>query len=157
MKIMTERISRQELPKGFMDGLFRTERYLHQSGLDVKMLELVKYRVSQINCCAYCLDMHHKEAISMGESELRLHSLVAWREAPFYNAQERAVLAFAEALTMIGSGHFDTNVYDELAHFFSKEEISGLTLAIAQTNAWNRINVAFRTVPGHYETQRQEA
>jgi AhpD family alkylhydroperoxidase len=150
-KYMTQRISYQEVNKGLMDGLMKTEFYLKKTTLDAKLQELMKYRVSQINCCGYCLDMHHKEAISMGETELRLHSLAAWREVPYYSEQERAVLAFAEVLTNASSQHVTDEVFNNLAAHFSKAEIADLTLAISQINTWNRINKAFGTIPGNYK------
>lgn len=146
---MTERISFQDTRKGLLDGMVKTESYLKGSGVDHKLLELLKYRVSQINGCAYCLDMHHKEAIAAGETELRLHSLAAWTECPFYNDKERAALAFAEALTDADHHAIDSTI-DALSALFSKAEIADLTLAISQTNSWNRINCAFRRIPGNY-------
>ncbi|MFC4874927.1 carboxymuconolactone decarboxylase family protein [Negadavirga shengliensis] len=149
--MMTERISFVELDSKLFDGMNRTEMYLKKSGLDLKLLELIKYRVSQINGCAFCLDMHHKEAIHMGESELRLHSLAAWKECPFYDEKERAALAFAETLTLAARQEAGDEVFDELARHFSKQEIASLTLAVTQINAWNRINKAFGTIPGAYQ------
>jgi AhpD family alkylhydroperoxidase len=148
---MTQRISYQDATKGLWDGLLKTEMYFKKSGLDHKLLELVKYRVSQINGCAYCLDMHHKEATHMGETELRLHSLAAWREAPFYSDAERAALALAEALTFAHQQDVSDDLYNALTKFFSKAEIADLTVAVAQINSWNRINKAFRTTPGEYK------
>jgi AhpD family alkylhydroperoxidase len=148
---MTQRISFQDATKGLWDGMFKTDMYLKRSGLDLKLVELLKYRVSQINCCAFCLDMHHKEATHMGETELRLYSLVAWRESPYYSEQERAALAFAEALTLSAQQDVADEVFDTLTQFFSKAQIADLTLAIAQINSWNRINKAFRTTPGGYQ------
>ena len=148
---MTERITLQTAPKGFADGLLKSEMYLKKSPLDHKLLELVKYRVSQINGCAYCLDMHHKEAIAMGETEQRLHSVAVWRECPYYSEKERAALAFAEALTHIAQRDIDDALYASLTKVFSTEEIADLTLGIAQINSWNRLNRAFQTIPGNYQ------
>jgi AhpD family alkylhydroperoxidase len=148
---MTERISFQDIPKGFMDGLMKTTFYLKKSGLDLKLLELMYYRVSQINSCAYCLDMHHKELIHMGDTEQRLHALVAWRETPYFSARERAVLAFTEALTRVLQQEIDDTLFEEVAAFFTKAQLADLTLAIAQINTWNRLNKAFRTIPGDYK------
>lgn len=150
-KIMTERISYQEVSKGFADGLMKTEYYLKNSGLDQKLIELMKYRVSQINGCAYCLDMHHKEAVHLGEDELRIHSLAAWKDCPFYNEKERAVLAYAEALTLPDNQESYKETFDKLIAYFSKSEIADLTLAITQINTWNRINKAFGAIPGNYK------
>jgi len=146
---MTPRIAVQSVWKGLMDGMMKTENYLRNSGLDMKLLTLMQYRVSQINGCGYCLDMHHKDAIHLGEEELRLHTLPAWKECPYYTDKERAVLAYAEALTVDVDA--DDTVFDALKPFFSTKEIADLTVAIAQINSWNRINCAFRSVPGHYQ------
>jgi AhpD family alkylhydroperoxidase len=148
---MTERINYQETPKGFIDGLMKTSFYLRNSTLDPKLLELINYRVSQINGCAYCLDMHHKDAINLGETELRLYSLVAWRECPYYTEKEKAVFAFAETLTNANNKEVDDNTFNTLTKFFSKTEIADLTLAIIQINSWNRLNKTFRPVPGNYK------
>ncbi|GAA0533927.1 carboxymuconolactone decarboxylase family protein [Chitinophaga japonensis] len=148
---MTQRIALQDANKGLLDGMMKTEFYLKKSGLDLKLQELVKYRVSQINHCAYCLDMHHKEAVHLGETEQRLYSLVAWRETPYYTDKERAVLALAEAVTHISQDGVSDEVYNNVAAFFTKAEIADLVVAIAQINAWNRLNVTFCTIPGGYE------
>jgi len=147
---MTERISNQDLGKGYMDGLMKTEFYIKKSALEPKLLELIKYRVSQMNGCAYCLDMHHKEAIHMGETELRLHSLAAWKECPYYSKKERVALSFTEVITSdnpdVGEG-----LFQELSRFYSKTEIADLSLAVIQINSWNRINKIFRITPGNYK------
>ena len=148
-KKMTPRIALQNHWKGLMDGMMATERYLKRSTLDEKLLVLMQHRVSQINGCGYCLDMHHKDAIHLGETELRLHTLPAWKEVPYFTDRERAVLAYAEALTLHADA--DDAVFNALKEFFSDTEIAELTIAIAQINSWNRINKAFRTVPGNYQ------
>lgn len=148
---MNTRITYKDTAPGFADGLMKTEFYLKKSSLDQQLLELMKYRVSQINGCAYCLDMHHKEAVSMGETELRLHSLIAWKECPYYSDRERAVLAFAEALTLASGPETEDAAFDALTPHFSIPEIADLTLAIAQINTWNRINKTFKPVPGGYQ------
>jgi AhpD family alkylhydroperoxidase len=147
---MSERIANQDVNKGLMDGLMKSEFYLKKSGLDLKLIELMKYRVSQLNGCAYCLDMHHKEAIQMGETELRIHSLAAWKECPFYSEQERAVFAFAEALTLASQKDITDDIYHNLEKHFTRAEIADLTLAVTQINSWNRINKVFRPIPGNY-------
>ena len=129
----------------------KTEFYFKKSGADLKLLELMKYRISQINGCAYCLDAHHKESIHMGETEQRLHSLAVWRECPYYTDRERAALAFAEALTNTSREEVNDELFTTLEGLFTKAEIADLTVAIAQINAWNRINKAFRTTPGNYK------
>jgi AhpD family alkylhydroperoxidase len=148
---MKARIEFADATKGILDGMFKTEMYLHKSGLDLKLLELIKYRVSQINGCAYCLDMHHKEAIALGETEQRLHSVSAWRECPYYTDKERAVLAYAEAVTNLHQHGLTDELFENLSQHFSKAEIADLTLAVANINSWNRLNISFRTVPGGYK------
>lgn len=130
-----------------MEVLLKPGAYIRKSGLDPKLIALLDFRVSTINGCAYCLDMHFKDALAMGDSEQRLYSLAAWRECPYYSDKERAALAYAEAVT---ANHVDDFVFEELKPFFSKQEIADLTLAIATINTWNRLNRAFRTVPGGY-------
>lgn len=148
---MTQRLSFQDAPKGLLDGLMKTEFFLKKSGLDLKLQEIIKYRVSQINSCAYCLDVHHKDAINLGETELRLHSLAAWKESPYYSEKERAALLYAEVLTNANQQEVGDTLFNTLSNLFSKSEITELTIAITQINSWNRINKAFRTTPGNYK------
>ena len=124
--------------------------FVHKCGLEQTLLELVKLRASQINGCAQCIGMHAKELRADDESELRLYLLDAWRESPFYSDRERAALAWAEALTLIFEGHVPDAVYDEARAQFSEEELANLTLAIVAINGANRLNIAFRTIPGSY-------
>ena len=148
---MTQRISFQELPKDLMTGLMKTGGYLKNCGIDQKLLDLLYYRASQINGCAMCLDIHYKEAIHHGEKEQRLHGVIAWRETPYFDEKERAALAFTEALTNANQQDINDDIYEALTEHFTTEEIATLTLAVATVNTWNRINKAFRTVPGHYQ------
>lgn len=148
---MTERIKFQEIPKGMVDCLLKTGAYLRNSGLDRKLANLIEYRVSQINGCAFCLDMHHKEAIHLGETESRLHGLAAWREFPYYTEKERAALAFAEVLTNTNQQDVDDQTYAALEAFFTKDEIANLTLEVTLINTWNRINKTFKTIAGYYK------
>lgn len=124
-------------------------------GLEPKLVELVKVRASQLNGCAYCLDMHSKDARSIGEDEQRLQVLAAWREAPFYNKRERAALAWCESLTLLPETGAPDNVYTELTDHFSPEEIVALTLQVVAINGWNRLAVGFRTPVGTYVSDRQ--
>jgi len=124
-------------------------------GLEPKLVELVKVRASQLNGCAHCLDMHTKDARSIGEDEQRLQVLAAWREAPFYNQRERAALAWCESLTMLSETGAPDNVYTELTAHFSPEEIVALTLQVVAINSWNRLAVGFRTPVGTYVSRRQ--
>jgi AhpD family alkylhydroperoxidase len=130
--------------------------YLAGSGLEMGLLELVKTRVSQINGCAFCLDMHTKDARGNGETEQRLYLLSAWREAPFYTERERAALAWAEALTLIGHGVPDS-VYSEVSPHFTEKELVDLTWAVVTINGWNRVAISFRAVPGTYQRSQLHA
>lgn len=148
---MEQRIAFTDASKGIFDGLFKTEMHIKNSGLDHKLLELIKTRVSQINGCAYCLDMHWKDAIAMGETEQRLYSLPAWKECPYYSDAEKAALAYAEAVTKIPQQEVTDEVFNTLSQHYNKAQIADLTLAITSINSWNRFNIAFRTTPGGYK------
>lgn len=124
--------------------------FLHSCGLEQTLMELIKLRASQINGCAHCIDMHTKKLRANGESEQRLYLLNAWEEAPFYTPRERAALAWTEAVTLITDGHAPDSVYAEARAHFTEEELANLTLAICAINSANRLNIAFRTVPGGY-------
>jgi AhpD family alkylhydroperoxidase len=152
---MEQRISFQEAPRGYMQALLGLGAYLGKSGIDVKLLDLIAYRVSQINSCAFCLDMHHKEAIHHGETEQRLHSLPAWRECPYYSESERAALELADSLTV--KSDVDDATYAALEKYYTKTQIADLALAVAATNTWNRLNKAFRTTPGTYQVDPRAA
>ncbi len=130
------------------------ETYVNESGLERNLLDLVRLRASQINGCAFCLDMHWKDLRAEGENEQRLYSLDAWRETPFYTERERAALAWTEAVTLVTDGHVPDEVYEQACRHFSEKELADLTLAIIAINGWNRLNVAFRTVPGTYEPKK---
>jgi AhpD family alkylhydroperoxidase len=134
-----------------MRAMLSLNGYLAKSSLEKSLLHLIEYRVSQINGCAYCLDMHSKDMRAAGENEQRLYCLAAWRETPFYNERERAALSWAEALTFVAEGHVADEVYEEARKEFSEEELIDLTLAVSVINSWNRINIAFRTTPGTYQ------
>jgi AhpD family alkylhydroperoxidase len=136
-----------------MEGL---EKYLEQCGLEKRLMLLVQLRASQINGCAYCLDMHWKDLRASGEDEQRLYSLDAWRECPYYTDRERAALAWTEAVTLIAQGHAPDAVYQEARSHFSEKELSDLTLAVAAINAWNRLSIASRIVPGGYQPARAQ-
>ena len=124
---------------------------LSQSGLEKHLLDLVCFRVSQINGCAFCLDMHSKDLRAEGETEQRLYVLEAWRESPFYSDRERAALAWAEAVTTLNNKDVPDDVYEQARAQFSEAELVNLTLAVIAINGWNRLNIAFRTTPGTYE------
>lgn len=134
-----------------MQALFELGKYINQSSLDRRLLNLVAYRVSQLNGCAFCLDMHSKDLRAEGETEQRLYGLEAWREAPYYTDRERAALEWAEAVTLVREGHVPDAVFETARKQFSEEELVDLTMAAAATGVWNRINVAFRTPAGNYK------
>ena len=150
-----ERISQRDIPAALIQSILQVQHHIDESGLDPKLLKLISFRVSQINNCAYCLDMHYKEATELGETPLRLISLDAWRETPYYTPEEQAVLAFAEALTHMPSEKHSDQIHDELSKHFSKKQIAILTAAVAQINFWNRITRSFGTVPGNYQSRKK--
>src|SRR3954451_11298830 len=147
---MKPRINLMVAPEAYraMSGL---EAYLKKSGLDHNLLHMIKLRASQMNGCAYCIDMHWKDARAGGESEQRLYGLDAWRESPYYSDRERAALEWAEALTHVTDGHVPDAVYDAVRGYFSDKELADLTWAVAAINAWNRVSIAFRAEAGTYK------
>jgi AhpD family alkylhydroperoxidase len=148
---MNPRIDHRNVSPGALKAMFGLESYVNRCGLETKLLDLVRFRVSQMNGCAYCLDMHSKELREAGESEQRLYALDAWRETPFYDEREQAALTWAEAVTLVGEGHVPDEVYRQAREQFNEEELVNLTLAVVAINGWNRLNIAFRTVPGSYQ------
>ncbi|QNI36632.1 carboxymuconolactone decarboxylase family protein [Edaphobacter albus] len=148
---MQPRFPYAKLSPGAYQAMFAFEKYLGQCGLEEGLLHLIKLRVSQINGCAYCLDMHWKDLRALGENEQRLYSLDAWRECPYYTDRERAALAWAEALTLITQGHASDAVYEEARASFTEKELSDLTFAITTINAWNRLAISGRSTPGTYQ------
>lgn len=151
-----ERITYQELPSDFLAALLKGQHYVDTSSINHTLLHLIKMRVSQINSCAYCIDMHLKEGLADGETALRLISLTAWRETPYYTPKEEAVLAFAEKLTRLPADEHSDDIHEELSKYFSKQEIALITLAIIQINSWNRLVRSFGSVPGKYEVKKKE-
>ncbi len=134
--------------------MFGLEQYLRTTGLEKKLLHMIKLRVSQMNGCAYCLDMHWKDLQAEGETEQRMYSLDAWREAPYYTERERAALAWAEAVTNVTNGHVGDELYEATREHFSQQELSDLTFAVVAINSWNRLSIAFRVVPGTYQVPK---
>jgi AhpD family alkylhydroperoxidase len=132
-------------------AMVQIEGVVRRSGIDPKLLELIKIRASQMNGCAFCIDMHTKDARFKGEDEQRIYALDAWRDTPFFTERERAALAWTEALTNIQVGHAPDAVYQQLSRNFTEPDIVNLTLAITTINAWNRIAIGFRLVPGKYQ------
>ncbi len=151
---MEPRIDHKKVSTGALNAMLGLERYLRTCGLPEKLLLLIKLRVSQINGCAYCLDMHSKDLRAAGETEQRLYLLDAWHEAPFYTDRERAALAWAEAVTRVTEGHVPDAVYKQARSQFTEEELVKLTLAVVAINGWNRFSIAFRTVAGTYQPQQ---
>ncbi|MGC1273837.1 MAG: carboxymuconolactone decarboxylase family protein [Planctomycetaceae bacterium] len=148
---MKSRIDFGKASTGGYRAMAGLEQYVRTCGLERSLLELIKTRASQINGCAYCIDMHTKDARAAGETEQRLYALSAWREAPFFTDRERAALAWTEAVTLVGEGHVPDDVYDSVRPHFSEKELVDVTWAIAAINAWNRLAIAFRAVPGTYQ------
>ena len=136
---------------GAFKAMSSLESYLHDCGLDQGLVHMLKLRASQINGCAYCIDMHWKDARAAGESEQRLYGLDAWREAPYYSDRERAALEWTEALTNITDGHVPDAVYESVRGHFSDKELADITWAVAAINAWNRVAIAFRSEAGKYK------
>ena len=148
---MPERLNyAKAFPEG-IHALRALEKAIRESGLDPRLIELVKTRASQLNGCAYCIDMHTKDARAAGETEQRLYGLSAWRETPFFSSRERAALAWTEAITNIQQGHASDEAYEEVRKEFDDASLARLTMAITQINTWNRIAIAFRAEPGTYQ------
>ncbi len=147
---MKPRLSYGKVSPGVHDAMLGLEKYVDSTGLEPGLLNLIKIRASQINGCAWCLDMHAKDARALGETEQRIYSLSAWRETPFYTPRERAALGWTEAVTLVAEGVAD-EVFEEAREHFSEKELVDLTMAVVAINGWNRFNVAFRSVPGDYQ------
>jgi AhpD family alkylhydroperoxidase len=146
-----ERLSYAKAAPGGFAAMRGLQAYLDGCGLEHSLMELVKMRASQINGCAYCLDMHSKDARAAGETEQRLYALPAWRETPFYSERERAALAYTEAVTQIASNHITDELYGELKRHFNDKEIADLTYCIVVINGWNRLAIPFRSKVGDYQ------
>ena len=137
-------------PEG-VEILRQLEHYLKKAGLEPDLMELVKLRASQINGCAYCIDMHTKDARSHGESEQRLYGVSAWRETPFYSERERAALAWTESVTRISESQVPEEFFQQVKQHFTEKELVDLTLAVIAINSWNRLAISFRTQVGSYQ------
>lgn len=148
---MEPRIDARRFAQDAGKAMYALEKYIAECGLDHKLIHLLKMRASQINGCAYCIDMHSKDARALGETEQRLYELDAWRETPFYTERERAALAWVEALTLVSETHVPDAVYEEVRKQFSEKEVVDLTYLTCTINAWNRLAIALRAVPGHYK------
>lgn len=145
---------RKVAPEG-VATMLGLEEYVRLSGLEPSLLELVRLRASQINGCAYCVDMHTKDARACGESEQRLYAVVVWKETPFFTERERAALAWTEAVTQVSWQHVPNEVYEVARKHFNEKELVDLTVAIIAINGWNRLAISFRTVPGTYQPTSQ--
>lgn len=152
-ELQFERINLKSVAPGALRAAYGLEQYVQSSGLDPKLLNLLRLRASEINGCAYCIDMHWKDLRVEGETEQRLYSLNAWRETPFYTERERAALAWAESVTLVHQTHVPDDVYEEARKHFSEKELVDLTLAVAALNVWNRLEISFRGLPGTYQPQ----
>ncbi len=148
---MKPRIETAKIAPAAVRAMLQLQKYVNDSGLEHSLLQLVEMRASQINGCAYCLDMHSKDARAMGETEQRLYVLNAWRESPFYTERERAALEWTEALTLVGTTHAPDEAYEQARSQFSEKELVDLTMAIVAINGWNRLSIGFRTEAGTYQ------
>jgi AhpD family alkylhydroperoxidase len=158
MEVMQPRIDYKQPAHGrALQAMYGLEKYIRESGLEPSLLELVKTRASQINGCAFCIDMHTKDARAAGEAEQRLYGLSAWRETPFYSDRERAALEWTEELTRIAETDVADDLYNRVRQHFSEEDIVKLTMAIVTINGWNRIAISFRAVPGSYQPATAKA
>ncbi len=144
---MQERLNAKKAAQGGYTAMSGLQAYVESCGLEHSLLELVKTRASQINGCAFCIDMHVTDAVKAGESHARLHLLNAWRETDLFTPRERAALAWTEALTLIADSHAPDDIYDEALRHFSEKELADLTWAIIAINGWNRLAIGFRFVP----------
>ncbi|WP_406698120.1 carboxymuconolactone decarboxylase family protein [Singulisphaera sp. Ch08] len=152
---MEPRLNYIKLAPEPLKAMYSLGAYLASCGLETSLLELVKIRVSQINGCAFCLDMHTKDARAEGETEQRIYLLNAWRETSFFTARERAALSWAEAVTQIGKGLPDS-LRDEVNEHFTEKELVDLTWAVVTINGWNRVAISFGAVPGSYQPAKRQ-
>ena len=146
---MQPRIDYRKYGQEALKYMLSLEDYIAKCGLEHSLLHLLKFRASQINGCAYCLDMHSIDARALGETEQRLYTLEAWRETPFFTERERAALAYTEVVTLVSQTNVPDDVFDDVKKHFTEKEIVDLTIAVAMINLWNRISISLRTVPGH--------
>jgi len=153
---MKSRIEYAQVVPDAIEALRALENYVRTCGIEPKAVELIKIRASQINGCAYCLDMHTKDARARGETEQRIYALNAWRETPFFTEKERAALARAEAVTQVSASQVSDEVYEIARQCFDEKELVNITIAIIAINGWNRLAVSFRSVLGVYESPKQQ-
>ena len=148
---MEQRLNFSEAEPNALKSLYSIVRHLAKSSIENPLLDLIYFRVSQINGCAFCLDMHAKDLRAVGETEQRLYLMDAWREAPFYTEKERSALAWAEALTKLNGGKLADDIYTEASKHFTEAELVDLTLAVTTINTYNRFNIAFGAPVGTYQ------
>jgi AhpD family alkylhydroperoxidase len=153
---MGARMNYAKAAPGAMRAMNGLDSYLAECGLEPALKELVKLRASQLNGCAYCVDMHSLDARALGETEQRLYALPVWQETPFFSERERAALLWTEKLTLISLDHVPNEVYEQVRQHFTEAELADLTLAIATINAWNRFGISFRDEPGHYKPKKHQ-
>jgi len=149
--VMQPRLHYRKLAPEALEAMYAVERYARNSALEPKLLELVRLRASQINGCAYCVDMHTKDARAQGETEQRLYAVAVWQEAPFFTTRERAALGWTEAVTLVSRDHVPDEVYEIARREFSEKELIDLTMVVISINGWNRLAVSFRAVAGTYQ------
>ena len=154
---MKPRVDYKNVTPGAVAAMLGVEDYVRRCKLERPLLELVKLRASQINGCAFCVDMHAKDARTAGESEQRLYAVAVWHEAPFFTDRERAALAWTEAVTQISTGHVPDDAYQFARKQFSEKELVDLTMAVIAINGWNRLAVSFRTLAGTYQPPKPAA
>jgi AhpD family alkylhydroperoxidase len=154
---MEQRIDLSKYAQDAQKSLFALEKYIAICGLDHNLIHLLKMRASQINGCAYCLDMHSKDARALGETEQRLYELNAWRETPFYTDRERAALEWTESLTLVSQTHVPDETYEAVQKHFSEKEIVDLSIVVGLINVWNRLGISARTLPGTYRPKQAAA
>lgn len=152
--MMAQRIELKTIEPAAYKAMFELEKYLAVSRLSKTLLHLIKIRASQINGCAFCIDMHTKEARHHGETEQRIYALNAWRETPFFTPEERAVLALTEAVTLIAGNHVSDQVYEEVSRYFDSNKVAQILMAIVTINAWNRIGITTQMIPGSYQVHQ---
>jgi AhpD family alkylhydroperoxidase len=149
---MTERLQAMRIAPGAYQAMMGIGAYVEASGLEPALLELVRLRASYMNGCAYCIDMHTKDARAAGESEQRLYAVPAWHETPFFSPRERAALEWTEAVTDVAGSGVPDSAYDSIRAEFSEREVVDLTMAVVAINVWNRFAISFRSVPGSYQS-----
>lgn len=154
---MEPRINYTKVAPHAASALSQIDAYVRHSGLEPALVELIKLRASYLNGCAYCVDMHTKDARASGESEQRIYAVPIWQETPYFSPRERAALAWTEAVTLIGGEHVPDEVFRQAREQFSEKQLVDLTMAIVAINGWNRLAISFRRVPGSYQPRPPQA